>query len=544
MTVNETFLSGSTSPKGEAARRYAALVSKRTGFVQRGHRCSKFSIPALFPEAKNDVSLDTPHQSLIARGVNNLASKLMMTLLPPNMSFFKLDVDESRLSDEERDDKELRAEIDKGLGKVERAFLRETAAWSDRVGLFEGLEHLLVVGNVLVYLNPEGGIKCHYLDSYVIERDGNELPCEIVIKEQVNEYDIPEQTLSALKEAGDKENSEDDPLKSYDMYTYLGREKNKWRVHQEIKGIVVHGSKGTYPLDACPWIPLRLFKASDSAYGRGYVEKFFGDIKSLDGLSQAILEGSTAAAKVIWMLAPSSTTSEEDLADAPNMGFVVGKREDVQALQLEKQADFRVAQEHAASIKQDLERAFILHSAVQRRGERVTAEEIKKMIEDLETTLGGVYSLLALEFQLPYARCRLKQLQGKKRIPELPRKIVKPIIITGVTALGRNSDKEKILELLKSLQETLGPEGIKYFDLKAIVVRLCTAIGVDVDGILTSDEEDEAAKQEQQTQHSIDTLAPGGIKAMGDMLKADPSMMEAFGEMGGAMGGAAAPQPQ
>ena len=527
-----------TVKQGRAARRYKALESKRSGFVRRGHRCSQFSVPALFPEQKNDVSLDTPHQSLIARGVNNLASKLMMTLLPPNMAFFKLDIDESRLTEEEKAEEGFREEIDKGLGKVERAFLRETAAWSDRVGLFEALEHLLVVGNVMVYLRPGGGIKCHYLDSYVLERDGNEQPCEMVIKETVNEYDIPELTLQKLSVPKEAEN------KTYDMYTYLERDRKRWTIFQEIDDIEVHGSRGTYPLDACPWIPLRLFKASDSAYGRGYVEKFFGDIKSLDGLSQAILEGSTAAAKVIWMLAPNSTTSEDDLADAPNMGFVVGKREDVQALQLEKHADFRVAQEYANTLKQDLERAFILHSAVQRRGERVTAEEIKKMIEDLETTLGGVYSLLALEFQLPYARCRLKQLQKKKRIPELPPGIVKPIIITGVTALGRNSDKEKMLELLKIVQEAIGPEGVKYFDIKALIVRICTSVGVDIDGILTSDGQDEAAKQEQQSQHSFDTLAPGGMQMVGDMMKADPSIMEALGQVGqmGQMGQMAPPQ--
>ena len=418
------------SAAGIAERRFTALSNKKSGFVRRGHVCSAYSIPSLFPENASDTALVAPYQALAARGVNNLASKLMMTLLPPNMSFFKLDVDESKLSEEERSDQKMREEIDKGLGKVERAFLREIAAWSDRVGLFEALEHLLVVGNVLIYLNPDGGIKCYDLASYVVERDGEENPCEIIIKENVNEYDVPDATLAELKSRGNQETAVDAPIKQYEMFTYLRREETKWEIFQEIQGLEVSDSRGTYPLDACPWIPLRLFKASKTAYGRGYIEKYFGDIKSLDGLSQAILEASAASAKIIWMVAPNSTVSEEDLANAPNMGFVVGNRKDVEVLQVEKQADLRVAMEQAQSIRQDLERVFIMNSAIQRAGERVTAEEIRKMIEDLETALGGVYSLLALDFQLPYVSCRLKQLQQSKRIPELPKEVVKPIITT------------------------------------------------------------------------------------------------------------------
>ena len=244
-----------SSTAGIAERRFTALSNKKSGFVRRGHACSAYSIPSLFPENESDTDLIAPYQSLAARGVNNLASKLMMTLLPPNMSFFKLDIDESKLTEEERQDTEMRQEIDKGLGKVERAFLREIAAWSDRVGLFEALEHLLVVGNVLIYLNPDGGIKCHDLASYAVERDGEEHPCEIVIKESVNEYDVPEATLAELKSRGNQETATDGPIRQYDMYTYLKREENRWAIFQEIQGLKVADSDGHYPLDACPWIP-------------------------------------------------------------------------------------------------------------------------------------------------------------------------------------------------------------------------------------------------------------------------------------------------
>ena len=36
------------------------------------------------------------------------------------------------------------------------------------------------------------------------------------------------------------------------------------------------------------------------SYGRGRVEEFIGDLKSLEALSQALVEGSAAAAKVVF----------------------------------------------------------------------------------------------------------------------------------------------------------------------------------------------------------------------------------------------------
>ncbi|WP_416142518.1 portal protein [Escherichia coli] len=47
------------------------------------------------------------------------------------------------------------------------------------------------------------------------------------------------------------------------------------------------------------------------------------------------------------------------------------------------------------------------NSAVQRTGERVTAEEIRYVASELEDTLGGVYSILSQELQLPLVRVLL-----------------------------------------------------------------------------------------------------------------------------------------
>ncbi|WP_265102931.1 portal protein, partial [Acinetobacter baumannii] len=48
-------------------------------------------------------------------------------------------------------------------------------------------------------------------------------------------------------------------------------------------------------------------------------------------------------------------------------------------------------------------KGFLLSSSIVRDAERVTAEEIRMQANELETSLGGVYSRLAVDFQKPMA---------------------------------------------------------------------------------------------------------------------------------------------
>ena len=168
-----------------------------------------------------------------------------------------------------------------------------------------------------------------------------------------------------------------------------------------------------------------------------------------------------------------------------------------------------------------------------RSGERVTAEEIRKMIEDLETALGGVYSLLAVEFQLPYVACRLKQLSKKGRIPELTKGVVKPLIVTGVEALGRGNDKDKLMTFIGQLTQTLGAEAIKYINVTALITRLCTAMGIDTDGLITDPKQLERQQQEMQSQQTLEMLAPEAGKLATEYMKQDPQAIQQMLAMAG-----------
>ena len=69
-------------------------------------------------------------------------------------------------------------------------------------------------------------------------------------------------------------------------------------------------------------MPLRFNVVDGESYGRGRVEEFIGDIQSLESLMQSLVEGSAAAAKVVFMVSPSATTKPQSLAKAPNGAII------------------------------------------------------------------------------------------------------------------------------------------------------------------------------------------------------------------------------
>jgi len=499
---------------GSAEARYRELEYRRAVYLERAREVSRYTIPSLLPPNghSSTTKLETPYQGVGARGVNNLASKLLLALLPPNSPFFRLKIEDFTLQELENAEAGLKTEVETGLSRIEQAVMTDIETSSDRVAVFEILKHLLIAGNVLMDMSQDA-VRVFHLDRYVVQRDpmGNVL--EIVIHETIAPVALPKEIRELI--AGRVDSSE----KNVNLYTYVKRHGNHWRVFQEIKGMVIPNSEGTYPLDRSPFIPLRAIRIDGEDYGRGYVEEYLGDLKSLEGLSKAIVEGAAAAAKVLILVNPNGTTRIKTIAEAPNGAIREGNKEDVSVLQLEKFADFRVALEQIQRIEERLSFAFLLNSSIQRNGERVTAEEIRFMARELEDALGGLYSILAQEFQLPYVRRKLYQMEKTKKLPTLPKNTVKPMIITGLEALGRGHDLNKLDVFIGGLSQTLGPEILaQYMNLDDYISRRAVAIGIDTKGLIKSKEEIAAAQQAAQQQAMLSQFGPEMIKQVGNYV--------------------------
>lgn len=497
---------------------YQSLKTTRDRFLEKARRCSELTLPFLIPKdgASSGQDYPTPYQSVGARGVNNLSSKLLLSLLPPNTPFFKLAVDRFALRKLD-DDPKTKSALEAGLSEIEQAALVEVETSATRVTGAEALLHLIVGGNALMEVPAEGNLKMYRLDRYVVRRDpmGNVLT--IIIHEQVAPSTLPPEVFKLVPKKSEPNTS---PDKTVNLYTVCQRSTNgkRWEVWQEVGETVIPTSRGHYPIDKLPFLPLRFFKIDGEDYGRGFVEQYLGDLVSLEGLSRAMVEGAQAAAKVVFLVAPNGSTDANVVAKADNGDFVAGNEEDIKVLQLAKFADFQTAYNQAINIEKRLETAFLLLSGVQRNAERVTAEEIRVIVSELETGLGGVYSVLAQELQLPLASALMHRMAKDNRLPKLPKKIVSPTITTGVEALGRGNDLQKLDAFVKDLAMTFGPEAVaRYVVVGEYMTRRSTALGINPKGLVRSDEEiqaeTQAAQQAAQATELAGKLGPAVIKA-------------------------------
>jgi uncharacterized protein with GYD domain len=412
---------------------------------------------------------------------------------------------------------------EEALSIIESRIVAEVNASTMRVQLFEALKQLIVAGNVLVYLPPNTtNLRVFRLDRYVVTRDpmGNIL--EIITKEDIAPEALPKEVRDVIEYS---EQTDDTPVAVYTKIEWK-EETGRWEVVQEIQGNIIESTKASYPKDKNPWLPLRLVAIDNEDYGRGYVEEYLGDLTSLEGLTKAIVESSAAAAKMLIMVAPNGTTRKKTIAEAPNLAVVEGNASDVTFLRTDKQGDFSITSKVAESITERLSYAFMLNSAVQRSGDRVTAEEIRYMASELEDALGGIYSVLAQELQMPMVTILMTRMQKQNKIPAFPNGIVKPTITTGMEALGRSADLQRLDMFLQSLA-VLGQEAVAtYLNVDEYIKRRAAALQIETKGLIKSQEEVAQAQQQAQQQAQMAQMmqagVPNAVKGVADAMNQQP----------------------
>jgi hypothetical protein len=490
--------------------RWGQLDGARHSVLSRAREFAALTIPSLLPPAGHTETspLPQPYQSLGARGVNNLASKLLLALFPPGSPFFRLNIEDHILEELG----ERATEMNERLRQIENRILTRIERGNLRAALHYALKLLIATGDALLYMPSSGAYRVYSLDKFCVARDAAGQVLEIVIKESLAPESLPDevQVICEVK-SPDGPVTQTGKRKSVDVYTHVYFEDGKYKWHQEINEIRVPDSDGQSPADSSPFLPMRWTALSGEDYGRGHVEDYAGDLRSLEGLSAAIVAFAAAAAKVIPILKPNAVMTAEDLA-VPSGTVVVGNHEDVRLLQLEKFADFQVAKGVIDDLTLRLSHAFLLQSGTVRNAERVTAAEIQAMAQELEDVLGGVYSVQAQDTQLPIVRRFMAVMTEEQAIPPLPG--VMPAVITGFEALGRGHELNRMRGFFGDAQAILGPEAVmQWVNPQAVLVQLATAHNVDASEILNDPETVQEQQQQQQASQMLEQATPAFAQA-------------------------------
>lgn len=485
-----------------ARERFDKLDNLRSGLLNRCETYSRWTIPKIFPSTNRvqDVeSLAQDFQSLGAQSVNNLCNKFIQALFPAGKPFFRLDFTTEQKQKFERDGVPAAAiaRLQAPLAVAEVDASLELDKRSIRSRLYYLLKLLIITGNALMIMDSDN-MRVLSLRNYVTIRDKQGAVAEMVIREKVHKDALTPQVLALVTGHPDFKPDKDD---YFYEYSWIKRTADgRWSEDRWVCDIKLPAQfSSTYTKKSMKYHAVTWDLAEGDDYGTGLVEDYEGDFTALSMLSQATVHAAILASEFRWLVNPMGQTTVDDFAKSANGSALPGSEKDITLVRSGVENNL---QTNIALQKIYIERigaGFLLQSALIRDSERTTAYEIRKVAEDLEGGLGGAFSRIATDLQIPVAMWTMRL--TKRSIDNGG---VEPVIITGIAALSRIADRDKLIVLAQGLSalNSVPPLVLQRLKLSSWIAGLCAGEGINPDSYVQTDEEF-AAEQDRQRQNAL-----------------------------------------
>ena len=493
-----------------AKARYAKMKAKRDPYLRRARDCAELTIPYLMPpEGHNEHSvMPEPYQGLGARAVVSLSARLMVAMYPPGKPSFKLDIPpEARIAQGEM---ALGSDIVQGLVLSEQLIQAEIERKQWRRATNLALQYLLVTGNALEMMQADNSIRVFRLDQYCVSRDITGAVKEIITEEYLSPEALPESARKLVA-------ADDFAQNSVPLYTHCKIDRDGVFVcYQEINGKKVAGSEGRY--ETLPYNALRYTSVIGEDYGRGKVDEHLPDLRTVDALSKSMLDGAAMASRNVTMIRPNAAGGlnlRRRFAKADNGEIIIGNPEDVVMLQFANNSGMQLCANELERQTRELSAAFLMGAETVRDSERTTAFEVRKMTEQLEGTLGGVYSQLNADMQQARMSRLVIQMKRSGQLPPWPDGMIEPVILTGLEALGREQDISRVQTALQFIQG-MPPETLAYVKFSELLGKAFH--GLNLPDAVRSEEEVQQIQQQQQQQAAMQQGAQAMAGAAGQAV--------------------------
>ena len=484
--------------EGSAKKRYDKLASNRKNYLTRAEDAAELTIPQLYTgtyDGSNEGnSYGNPYQSLGARGVNNLANKIILSLFPPATAFFKMSISPLTLQKMGKGE----GQVNQALQVLEKSIVNEMEISQLRSTLVDSIKQCIVGGSVILHVPIDEDPKVFSLENFVIKRSKSKRILEIIIKENLMFSELDKDSKMQLELTGMLKDEHREDKKELCVYTVIKRNREgMYDIHQDILDNVMDGTKGSYKEDELPYIFVPFVDRGES-FGRSYIEDFIGDLNSYEGLRKSVLEAAAESARIIYLVKPNATLTAKKLQSANSGDVLMGNPDDVGVLQADKRLDLQIAQTEMEVLRRDLGTLFLLDSSVTRNAERVTAEEIRRVSQELEVSLGGIYSTLANVLQSPLVSLYLNRLKKKGLINDALKDSIELEVTTGSAALGRGTEFNSITAFLQTAQGVLGDQFSTYVKMPELIARVANSLDIGTAELIKTEGEIQAEQQAAQ----------------------------------------------
>ncbi|ATW58188.1 head-tail adaptor [Pseudomonas phage uligo] len=530
-------LRGRANVKGQGAQKdksktikaaYEKLVVPRNAFVERGKRFARYTIPHLLVDFDHvgvgdygDTTNTPGWQSFGAGALTHLENRLVMTLFPPHSPFFSMELTEKAKATLSAEDHAI-IKSQSLLATAVRSAMLEHERVAGRAAIGQAIRHLLAIGNGCLYL-PTKGDAVHYpLNRYVVRRDKSGTLLKLILLEH-KALDTFTPDIQALIRANRHSPAGKEADTNIELFTECTRKGDFFHIKQEAEGHIV-GEEYRVHEDRFPFIVLRWEANYGEDYGRSKVELHAGDFHMIQFLSEALGKGMVLMADVKYLVKPGAVTDTDHLINSPTGEFVYGNIDDIGVLQLEKYADFTPISTVLEKYERRVGQAFMMDSQIQRNAERVTAYEIRRDSQTNEQALGGNYTLLAPSLQKKYARLLLYRIKF-----ELGSDLVDTVLMTGIEALSKMSELDRIQQLTEMLQMPAAwPEPIQQrVQWGDLIQYLANQLSLELPFMMNEEQflEWQQAQQEQQQQAVIGEGLQKAVPTIaGELMKSNGGM--------------------
>jgi hypothetical protein len=509
----------------DAEKVYNKLATTRDAVLQTARELAEITIPSVFPPMGyvEGQYIGENNQSVGAWCVNTLASKLMYVAFPPNHSSIKISLDKAAIRNSKEafaQDPVMVAKIDGSLSALEKEHHDRFAATKLRLAYTQYIKQLLIGGNSCWEHEELDSPVVHDMTKYVVKRDKKGNQQFVILREEASSSDLPAH-MKVIAANVNREQWLNKDRWEQDIVIHkvcMRYNKDEWLTWQEYQGEVIpdtelHIKEDKPNLYAGWMVPMQGYN-----WGRSYCEEYRGDLWQVENYSSGLQDIGAAMAFTIMFSRPGSPTSPALLSRTENLKWLAGSADDLSVLQLDKGREAAFISNEIQEATRRLARAFLTMSSIQRNAERVTAEELRMMAQELDEAMGGLHANLAQTSQkaIMLRAVALHEAENPN-LPQLPKGLTKMRVITGVDALGRSAEGQSLVRAAGTVRDVFGQEGLKRIDADEFTRRVFASESVDPTGLILAvdqvQQNDQAAQQAAMMQSSAPGVAKEAAKA-------------------------------
>lgn len=452
---------------GALGTRWSEMDAEKGTLVTRSEEYAALTIPSICPP---ETALAAQQQQVLGRNVvrgpvlvNHLANKVAAVVFPYDRPFFTVGVGEEakmRMRKELGSDglSNFLSDVRPVLADVEKAGMGTLNLTHYRPKAILAVKHLIVTGNALIRRTDDAKRVVYGIRSFCVRRDIDGAPYEVMLRRKCLFSALPVDVRTAYmeKHPGTQDRAQ------VSLYThYVLDQDGRWLERMAVDDVPV-GVERRHTKEDFPCVVLAWTLAENANYGTGLVEDNVTGLRLVDILTTCMIEGIAIMADIKFFVRPGSVTNVADLYKAARGAYVQGDPDDIGVPDIKRDLRPDVVASIISDWERTLSQAFLYNTGTVRDAERVTAEEIRYVAEELEASYGGLYAMLSEDWQKREAEHALSKVGFNRAQQGSGKKLYEAQITTGLESLSRQGQLANTRAALNDLaQLDTVPEDIR-----------------------------------------------------------------------------------